>query len=74
MKQKFTHLTGRGWNPPDDVSAYLESGVNGSFADYPYKKWSRAPRTPLDLNPQQVIEYLQREFEPLVNEQLSIAA
>lgn len=62
MKQKFTRLTGRDWDPPEDVAAYLESGVNGSFADYPQSGW-RAPRTPLDVNPQQVIEYLESEME-----------
>lgn len=61
-KRKFARLSGRGWNPPEDVSAYLESGVNGSFADYPHKGWS-TPRTPLDINPQQVIEYLESEME-----------
>jgi hypothetical protein len=63
IKQKFTRLTGRGWNPPGDVAAYLESGVNGSFADYPKRTWSRSPRTPLDLDPLQVIEYLEAEME-----------
>lgn len=63
IKQKFTKLVGRGWNPPKDVAAYLESGVNGSFADYPQRTWSRAPSTPLDINPQKVIEYLESEME-----------
>lgn len=63
LKQKFTRLNGRDWNPPQDVEAYLETGVNGSFADYPKRTWSRSPRTPLDLNPQQVIEYLESEME-----------
>jgi hypothetical protein len=62
LKQKFTRLTGRDWNPPDDVAAYLESGVNGSFADYPQSIW-RVSRTPLDTRPQQVIEYLESEME-----------
>ena len=62
-RQKFTRLMGRGWEPPQDVSAYLESGVNGTFADHPKKSWSRSPRTPLDLDPQQAIEYLESELE-----------
>lgn len=61
-KHKATRLSGRDWDPPQDVSAYLESGVNGSFADYPRRRW-RIPRTPLDINPQQVIEYLESEME-----------
>jgi len=63
IKQKFTRLKGRGWNPPKDVEAYLESGVNGSFADYPQRTWAGSPSTPLDLNPQKVIEYLESEME-----------
>lgn len=63
IKQKFTRLTGRGWNPPEEVAGYLETGVNGSFADYPKRSWSRSPHTPLDVNPQQVIEYLESEME-----------
>ena len=69
IKQKFTRLTGRDWNPPKEVAAYLEAGVNGSFADYPKRSWSRAPHhTPLDVDPQQVIEYLESEMENSRNE------
>lgn len=63
IKQKFTRLMGRGWNPPEEVESYLEAGLNGSFADYPKRSWSRAPHTPLDVNQQQVIEYLESEME-----------
>lgn len=63
LKQKVLRLTGRGWNPPQDVSAYLEAGVNGTFADYPKRSWSRSPRTPLDMDLQQVIEHLESELE-----------
>jgi hypothetical protein len=58
-KQKFTQLVGRGWDPPQDISAYLESGVNGTFADHAKKKG----RTPLDLDPQEAIVYLESELE-----------
>lgn len=63
IKQKFTRLTGRDWNPPEEVGSYLEAGLNGSFADYPKRSWSRSPQTPLDVNQQQVIEYLESEME-----------
>ncbi len=59
----FSRLTGRDWDPPKDVGAYLESGLNGSFADYPYSRWSRPQPTPLDEHPQQVVEYLESEME-----------
>lgn len=64
LKQKFTRLTNhRDWQPPQEVAAYLEAGINGSFADYPRRTWSRSPQTPLDVDPQQVIEYLESELE-----------
>ncbi len=63
VKQKFMRFTDRNWSAPQEVSAYLEAGVNGTFADYPKKSWSRSPRTPLDVDPQQVIEYLESELE-----------
>jgi hypothetical protein len=64
LKQKFIRLTGhRDWQPPQEVADYLEAGINGSFADYPRRTWSRSPRTPLDMDPQQAIEYLESELE-----------
>jgi type VI protein secretion system component VasK len=63
LKQKLVRFKDRSWNAPQEVSAYLEAGVNGTFADYPRKSWSRSSRTPLDVDPQQVIEYLESELE-----------
>ncbi|MCC7117699.1 MAG: hypothetical protein IT310_04170 [Anaerolineales bacterium] len=61
--QKISRLTGRKWNPPPDVQAYLESGVNGSFSDYPKKVWTKATPTPLSLNPEKAVAYLEAEME-----------
>jgi hypothetical protein len=62
--RKFSRLMGRDWQPPDDVNAYLESGLNGSFADYPQPDWWTKPEsTPLDMDAKQVIEYLEYEME-----------
>jgi hypothetical protein len=64
---KFGRLDGRGWNPPQKISDYLETGLNGSFADFPRPPWSlrgQSPKpTPLDVDPQQVIDYLENEME-----------
>jgi hypothetical protein len=56
-------LGGPGWDPPEEVAAYLESGLNGSFADYPQPRWSfrPPPPTPLDIDPKQVIEFIESE-------------
>ncbi|MEW6028725.1 MAG: hypothetical protein ACOYZ8_00895 [Chloroflexota bacterium] len=53
------------WNPPREVDAYLESGLNGSFADYPRPRWPwQSPeKTPLDLNPEEAVEFLESELE-----------
>jgi len=60
----FSRLIGRDWQPPADVGAYLESGLNGSFADFPQPYWWTKPKpTPLDLDTGQVIEYLEYEME-----------
>ena len=60
----FSRLIGRDWQPPRDVSAYLESGLNGSFADFPQSNgWRKLESTPLDVEVKEVIEYLEYEME-----------
>lgn len=58
-------LHGPGWEPSDEVAAYLESGLNGSFADYPRPRWSfqRPSLTPLDLDPDTAINYIESRLE-----------
>jgi hypothetical protein len=56
-------LAGRDWNPPMTIGTYLEIGLNGSFAEYPRRGWRRDRPTPLDQDPEQVIEYLEAEME-----------
>jgi len=58
-------IAGPGWDPPEEVASYLEAGINGSFADYPRPRWpfQRAKPTPLDLDPNQAIEYLETRMK-----------
>ena len=64
INKKFGRLNGRDWAPPREMDSYLESGLNGSFADYPGPRlWARAQPTPLDLDPGQVMDYLENEME-----------
>lgn len=63
IAQKFSRLAGRDWNPPQDVQAYLQSGISGSFADYPQKVWTKNTPSPLSLEPQKALEYLEVEME-----------
>ena len=62
--KKFGKLEGRDWHPPKKISAYLETGLNGSFANFPKPHRLAKPEpTPLDMNPQEVIDYLESEME-----------
>ena len=63
VRKGFARLSGKDWNPPYDVDAYLETGLNGSFADFPQSHWWKIKPTRLDVNPQQVIDYLENEME-----------
>jgi hypothetical protein len=69
--KKFGRLEGRGWNPPQKISDYLETGLNGSFADFPQPRWPlhwKPPKpTPLDLDLGQAIDYLENEMETTHN-------
>jgi len=58
-------LSGLDWHPAGPVAAYLEAGLNGSFADYPNPKWplARPEPTPLDLNVGEAVEFLESQME-----------
>jgi hypothetical protein len=65
VSYKFGRLEGRGWSPPQKIGDYLETGLNGSFADFPRPRlpWQTPKPTPLDADPKQVIEYLEDEMK-----------
>ena len=67
VSKKFGRLDGRGWNPSQKIRDYLETGLNGSFAEFPRPRWwlpGQTPKpTPLDVDPQQVVDYLENEME-----------
>jgi hypothetical protein len=57
-------LNGRGWNPSDEVAAYLMSGLTRTFADFPRRRWlSRPPESPFDIDLDQVVTYLESQME-----------
>jgi len=65
-RSAFSPLTGEGWNASPEVQQYLESGLQGSFADYPNTNWryfSRREKTPLDHDVQEVIQFLESQQE-----------
>lgn len=59
----FDPLTGPDWAPEENVQAYLESGLKGSFADYPQGRrfFSKPEPTPLDQDMVEVIEFLEEQ-------------
>jgi hypothetical protein len=65
ISRKFRRLEGRDWNPPQTIHDYLESGLNGSFADFPRPRlpWQTPNPTPLDADPKQVVEYLENQMK-----------
>jgi hypothetical protein len=56
---RIKSLKGKDWNPPAGVQKYLETGLNGSFADYPLS----ARRTPFDVDVEIVVAYLESQLE-----------
>ena len=65
VSKKFGRLEGRSWNPSQKTRDYLETGLNGSFAEFPQPRWIwQTPKpTPLDVDPKLVIDYLDDEME-----------
>ncbi len=57
----------RGRQPSSDeaVEKYLDAGLNYSFVDFPgpRSRFPRPPRTPLDLEPGKVADYLESQME-----------
>lgn len=58
-------LAGRDWHPSQPVEEYLDTGLNGSFADYPNPPWpfGRPQPTPLDLDVNEAVEFLEAQME-----------
>ena len=60
----FDPLTGPGWTADAATQTYLESGLQGSFADYPRGGYfSKPPPSPLDHDLSDVIGYLEAQVE-----------
>jgi hypothetical protein len=61
----FQPLVGDDWRPSRELQAYLETGLHGSFSDFPSSKSPLAaqPKTPLDYEIHQAIEFLETQVE-----------
>jgi hypothetical protein len=60
----FAPLVGTDWEPRRELQKYLETGLHGSFADFPHAGRLSAPQpTPLDLNVGEAVEFLETQLE-----------
>lgn len=61
----FTPLLGVDWEPPRELQDYLETGLHGSFSDFPSPKHplSVQPKTPLDYEVNEAVEFLESQVE-----------
>jgi hypothetical protein len=61
----FQPLVGQDWQPTRELQDYLETGLHGSFSDYPNSKvpLSTQPKTPLDYDVRSAIEFLETQVE-----------
>lgn len=61
----FAPLLGDDWEPSKDLQVYLETGLHGSFADFPnVSRFSGAPqKTPLDMNVAEAVDFLESHVE-----------
>ena len=61
----FAPLVGTDWKPPKELQKYLETGLHGSFSDFPTPRrtWVAPPKTPLDYEVSQAVEFLESQVE-----------
>jgi hypothetical protein len=61
----FQPLLGEDWQPSHELREYLETGLHGSFSDFPSSKSPLAvqPKTPLDYDVRNAVEFLETQVE-----------
>lgn len=61
----FSPLLGTDWEPSSDLRQYLETGLHGSFSDFPNTNpfLNTPPRTPLDYEIKNAVEFLESQVE-----------
>lgn len=60
----FAPLVGTDWEPGKDLQKYLETGLHGSFADFPNSgRFSPPQPTPLDLDVADAVDFLESQVE-----------
>jgi hypothetical protein len=61
----FAPLLGSDWEPRKELQTYLETGLHGSFADFPNVRrgFGATQQTPLDLHALEAVEFLEAQVE-----------
>jgi hypothetical protein len=61
----FAPLLGNDWAPSKELQQYLETGLHGSFADFPSTagRFTTPQHTPLDLNVLEAVDFLESQVE-----------
>ncbi len=60
----FTPLLSQDWQPSTHLQEYLETGLHGSFSDYPITEYTRLmPATPLDVDIEDAVKFLESQLE-----------
>ena len=61
----FAPLLGRDWEPSNELREYLETGLHGSFSDFPRprRRLSAPPPTPLDYDVNHAVEFLESQVQ-----------
>lgn len=62
----FAPLTGADWKPSKELQTYLETGLHGSFSEFPIARpFAALPKTPLDYEVRDAVEFLESQVENL---------
>jgi hypothetical protein len=59
----FAPLVGTDWEPSKELQMYLETGLHGSFSDFPTSRFSTHQPTPLDLDVAEAVRFLESQLE-----------
>ena len=60
----FAPLVSADWQPAPLLQKYLETGLHGSFSDYPDSdRFTRTSASPLDLEVREAVEFLESQLE-----------
>ncbi len=61
----FQPLVGEDWQPSRELQVYLETGLHGSFSEFPSSKvpLSAQSKTPLDYDVRSAVEFLESQVE-----------